>query len=173
MPRKIIKKYLPNEHKFKENPSLKWIAKYIQHPSLWHLNRKSVSRAFLTGIFCAFLPIPLQMLVAALIAIMLRANMVISISLVWITNPITMPPIFYFTYKVGTFLLGSKPLDNNMAFTLEYLSSQLSSIWLPLITGSLFCATIFGAIAYVIINVFWVWQVRSSWSKRSNRSKKK
>jgi len=173
MPRKIIKKYLPNEHKLKENPSLKWIAKYIQHPSLWHLNRKSVSRAFLTGIFCAFLPIPLQMLVAALIAIMLRANMVISISLVWITNPITMPPIFYFTYKVGTFLLGSEPLDNNMAFTLEYLGSQLSSIWWPLIAGSLFCATIFGAIAYVIINVFWVWQVRSSWNKRSSRSKKK
>jgi len=172
MPRKLIKKYLPSEQSLKGNPSLKWIAKYIQHPSLWHLNRKSVSRAFLAGIFCALLPIPMQMLVAAMFAMMLRANMLISVSLVWITNPITMPPIFYFTYKVGTYLLGSEPLDDNIAFTLEYVSEQLSSIWWPLITGSVVCAFIFGVLAYVIINILWIWQVRSSWSKRSSRNSK-
>ncbi|NQZ30438.1 MAG: DUF2062 domain-containing protein [Oceanospirillaceae bacterium] len=172
MPRKIIKKYLPNEQSLRNNPSLKWLAKYIQHPSLWHLNRKSVSRAFMVGIFCAFLPIPMQMLVAALLAILIRSNMVISVSLVWITNPITMPPIFYFTYKVGTYLLGSQALDDNISFTLEYITQQLSSIWLPLLSGSLFCAVIFGALSYLAINLFWIWHVRSSWRNRSKRIKK-
>ncbi|NRA21232.1 MAG: DUF2062 domain-containing protein [Oceanospirillaceae bacterium] len=166
MPRKLFKKYLPNEQSLREKPSLKWIAKYIQHPSLWHLNRRSVSRAFLVGIFCAFLPIPMQMLLAALLAIFLRANMVISISLVWLTNPITMPPIFYFTYNVGTYLLGSVPLDDNIAFTVEYVTAQLASIWWPLIIGSLFCATVFAALSYLAINVFWIWHVRSNWRKR-------
>ena len=100
MPRKFIKKHLPSEQTLRGNTSLKWLSKYIKHPSLWHLNRKSVSRAFLAGVFCAFLPIPMQMVVAALLAILIRANLAVSIGLVWISNPLTMPPIFFFTYSL-------------------------------------------------------------------------
>ncbi|MFT5707153.1 MAG: hypothetical protein ACI9ES_001443 [Oceanospirillaceae bacterium] len=166
MPRKFIKKYMPNEQSLRNTPSLRWLSKYLQHPSLWHLNRKSVSKAFLVGIFCAFLPIPMQMLAAAIFAIFIRSNLAVSVSLVWITNPITIPPIFYFTYKVGTFLLNSQPLENEVSFSYEYLMSELTAIWWPLISGSLFCATVFSITAYFSINAFWVWHVRSSWKKR-------
>ena len=171
MPRKLIKKYMPNEHSLRNNPSLKWLSKYLQHPSLWHLNRKSVARAFMVGIFCAFLPIPMQMLVAAFFAILLRSNLAVSVSLVWITNPITIPPIFYFTYKVGTMLLGSESLQHEMSFSYEYIMSELAAIWLPLITGSLFCAVVFSILAYFSINAFWVWHVRSHWKKRHKHTK--
>lgn len=171
MPRKFIKKHMPTEQKIRENPSLRWLSKYLKHPSLWHLNRKSVSRAFMVGIFCAFLPIPMQMLVAATLAIFIRSNLAVSVSLVWITNPITIPPIFYFTYKVGTFLLASQPLDQEMSLSYEYLMSELGAIWVPLITGSLFCAVVFSVIAYFSINAFWVWHVKKHWKKRQNRLK--
>lgn len=106
MPRKLFKKYMPNEEKLKRHKHLSWLGSHIHDPNLWHLTRKSVARAFFVGLFCAFLPIPLQMLVAAFMAIFLRSNLPISIGLVWITNPLTMPPIFYFTYRVGDFLIG-------------------------------------------------------------------
>jgi uncharacterized protein (DUF2062 family) len=48
------------------------------------------------GLFCAFIPVPFQMLLAAPSAIIFSANLPVSIALVWITNPITMPPIFFF-----------------------------------------------------------------------------
>jgi len=167
MPRKFIKKYMPSEQTFKDHPSLKWLGRYLKHPSLWHLNRKSVARAFLVGIFCALLPIPMQMLLAAFLAIVIRSNLAISVSLVWITNPITMPPIFYFTYKVGTFVLGSQALDHNMSFSYEYVKTHLVALLWPLLTGSLICATVFSVIFYVLINRFWIWHVRSNWKKRS------
>jgi len=54
------------------------------------------------GLFCAFVPLPIQMLLAAAAAIIFRVNLPISVGLVWITNPVTIPPMFYFCYKVGT-----------------------------------------------------------------------
>lgn len=162
---------MPNEQSLRDNPSLRWLSKYLQHPSLWHLNRKSVARAFMVGIFCAFLPIPMQMLVAAFLAILIRSNLAVSVSLVWITNPITIPPIFYFTYKVGTLLLGAEPLQHEMSFSYEYITSELAAIWLPLITGSLFCAVIFSILAFFAINAFWIWHVKCHWKKRRTKSK--
>ena len=40
------------------------------------------------GLFVALMPIPLQMAVAAAIAILVRSNLPISVSLVWLTNPV-------------------------------------------------------------------------------------
>lgn len=77
----------------------------LHDPNLWHLNRHSVARAMAVGLFAAFIPIPLQMLLAAFLAISVRGNMPIAVSLVWLTNPITMPVVFFCTYMTGTWLM--------------------------------------------------------------------
>lgn len=169
MPRKFIKKYMPDEQSLKGNPSFRWLGKYIQNPSLWQLTRKSVAKAFLVGIFCAFLPIPMQMLVAALGAILIRSNLAIAVSLVWITNPFTIPPIFYFTYKVGSYILGDTGVEHKVDFSYEYLISELASIWWPLITGSVFCAVVFSILSYLAINLFWIWHVKCAWKRRKKK----
>ena len=68
------------------------------------MNRRSVSVACAIGLFCAFIPIPFQMILAAGLAIIVRCNLPIAVALVWITNPITMPPLFFLAYKMGAFL---------------------------------------------------------------------
>ena len=70
---------------------------------MWHINRRSVSTAIFIGLFCAFIPLPSQMLLAALIAIWLKVNLPLSVALVWVSTLITMGPMFYFAYKLGLY----------------------------------------------------------------------
>ncbi len=169
MPRRFIKRHMPDENTIKEHPHLRKLGKFIHDPNLWHLNRNSVSLAFLVGIFCAFLPIPMQMLVAAVLAVMLRSNLPVSIGLVWITNPLTMPPIFYFTYQVGVFLLDT-PVDNSdMEMSMEWLTQGVSQIWWPLLFGSLVSGVVFATISFFAVRYLWIWHVSRSWKRRQQR----
>lgn len=164
MPRKFIRKYMPDEAALRNHKHLSWLGSHLHDPSLWHLTRRSVSRAFLVGIFCAFIPLPMQMLIAAVLAVVARSNIPISAGLVWLTNPITMPPIFYFTYQIGSFILNTPPLE--LEFTYDALSRDLGLIWWPLLTGSLICGTVLSAAGFFLINTFWIWHVRKTWSTR-------
>lgn len=171
MPRKLIKKYMPNEDKLKQHKHLSWLGSHIHEPNLWHLNRKSVSRAFLVGLFCAFLPIPMQMIVAAILAIMIRSNLPISVGLVWITNPLTMPPIFYFTYLVGDFLIGDPNQQIDFEMSMDFIQNSLSLVWWPLLFGSVICGVVFGILGYLTVQGFWAWHVGKSWKDRAKRTK--
>lgn len=68
-----------------------FMAPLIADPGLWQLTRRSVANAFSVGLFCAMLPIPCQMVAAALGARLTRCNLALAVGLVWITNPLTMP----------------------------------------------------------------------------------
>lgn len=169
MPRKLIKKYMPDESKLKNHKHLGWLGSHLHDPNLWHLTRKSVSRAFFVGIFCAFLPIPAQMLVAAVLAVICRSNLPISVGLVWLTNPLTMPPIFYGTYLVGSLLLGGQDPSIEFELSMEWLSESISAIWWPLLLGSIVTGLVLGALSYFGIRWIWLWHVSRSWAERSKR----
>ncbi len=169
MPKKLIQRLIPHPSKLKENRSLRFLGQRIHDPNLWHLNRRSVAMAFSVGIFCAFLPIPMQMLVAASLALWLRCNLPLSVALVWITNPITMPAIFYFTYRVGCLFLHQP--ENNLAFepTAEWLASELHHIWWPLLLGSIISGLAFSGLSYLGIRLYWRWSIVRMWKARRFR----
>jgi uncharacterized protein len=88
---------------------LRPFAHLFAHPTLWHLNRRSVPRALALGFFAAFIVPVGQFLLAALLAIPLRANVPLAAAATLITNPLTFPPIYYGAYRVGSFLLHHVP----------------------------------------------------------------
>ncbi len=58
------------------------------------------------GIFVAWTPtIPFQMLLTVMLAALLGANKVVGVPLVWISNPVTMIPLFGFNFFVGCRML--------------------------------------------------------------------
>jgi uncharacterized protein (DUF2062 family) len=62
------------------------------------------------GMFVAFTPtIGLQTILAVGLAALLRANKLICIPLVWVTNPVTGVPIYALCYRLGAGLIGSHP----------------------------------------------------------------
>jgi hypothetical protein len=167
MPRRLFKRYMPDPTSIREHKSLRFLGRLLHDPNLWHLNRHSVSRAMGIGLFAAFMPIPLQMLLAAVLAIIARANMPISVSLVWLTNPITMPPIFYGTYKLGAWLMQvpARQLPDELSWA--WISGQLSTMWQPFLLGSLVAGLVFGLAGYCLTQWYWRWWVLRQWKLRA------
>lgn len=155
MPKKFIRKYLPDPHKIKDNQSLKIFGTLLHDPNLWHLNRKSVSSAFAVGLFFCWMPIPFQMALAAGVAIMVRSNLPISVALVWISNPVTMPPLFYFAYKLGAWMLGTPANKFSFELSTEWLMSEMLVIWKPFLTGCFTLATLSAAAGFFSMRLLW------------------
>ena len=160
--KKILQRYA--SHRAKVN--LGWLDKHLHDPCLWNWNRKSTSKAFAVGLFCAFLPMPFQMVVAAVLAVFFSANILLSIALVWVTNPITMGPIFYFLYKLGCIVLDTK-IDPNFSFSLDYLQEVITSGLPALLVGSFIFATTSAIVGYTAIQ----WMYRHKVVKRIKRWK--
>lgn len=166
MARKLLKRFMPDPESIRNRPGLKLLGSLLHDPNLFHLNRHSISVAAFVGIFTCFLPLPGQMLIAALLALLARCNLPLSVALVWISNPVTIPPIFYATYKLGSWILGTPPIDFNIELTWEWFGNEFAHLWQPLLTGSIIAGIALGSTAYMATHVFWRWHVLRSWRKR-------
>lgn len=155
MPKKLLRKYLPDPHKIMQSKSLSIFGKLLHDPNLWHMNRKSVSTAFFVGLFIMWLPLPTQMVFAAGAAILLHCNLAISVALVWITNPLTMAPMFYFAYKLGSWMMGLPPNELEFHTTVEWISDQMQVIWQPLLLGCITLGIISGFSGFVAMRLLW------------------
>ena len=169
MPRKFQKRYSPSPKTIRENKVLACLGDSIHQSNLWHLNRLSVSRAFAIGLFCAWLPIPLQTLLAAALAVYYRAHIPISVALVFVTNPITIPPMFYFAYKFGSWMLGMDPEPVDMNIGWEWFTTTLGQVWQPLIFGSLTLALFSSLIGYFTIRLIWKKNTKRRWEERREK----
>lgn len=171
MPRTRLKRYLPSPHQVRENPALRPVAHLLRGSEIWHLNRRSAAGAVFIGLFCAFLPIPLQMVIAAVLAIITRCNLPISVVLVWISNPITIPPIFYFTYRLGAWLLDMQIAVDSIEMSFTWVWQNLGTIGFPLLIGSLICGWVAGVTGFVLTRVLWRLHVLQRWQARRARIK--
>jgi len=170
MAKKLIKKYLPHPGLITENRWIKVLGPRLQDPGLWHINRRSFSGAIAVGVFCAFMPIPFQMLLAAIAAVALRVNILIAVPMVWISNPITIPPMFYFCYSVGAWILGTETHDFMFQLSFDWLLSKILDIWQPLLLGSLIVATISSVSSLLVAQLFWRYHI---WTRIKNRRKRR
>jgi hypothetical protein len=157
MPRKFLRRHLPAASAVRNHWLLHRLGDGLHHPRLWHLNRRSVAGATAVGLFVAFLPIPFQMVVAAMGSVWLRVNLPLSVALVFVTNPLTMGPAFYLCYKVGAWLLGSPVIQTGQHFkpTIEWLFDQLAIVWQPLVAGSLLTGLIVSLVGYGLVQLLW------------------
>ena len=169
MPKKILGRWLPAYSKIKKSPAFQWMGPMFARPNLFHINRASVSTSFFIGIFVAFLPIPGQTFIAAFLALLFSSNLPIAVVLVWISNPLTIAPLFIFTYGVGVLLLGMEFIDFTLEFSWSWIITQGKLIWLPLLTGSFITGLVCGGSGYILINLLWKWKVQKNLAARQEK----
>jgi uncharacterized protein (DUF2062 family) len=160
---------MPNPHEIRHHKSLSIFGSLLHAPNLWHLNRHSIANAFAVGLFFAWWPVPFQMILAAAGAIVFRANLPISVGLVWITNPLTMPPMFYFAYILGVWIVGAPERVFEFEATMQWVMSELLVIWKPFLTGCLTLAIVSSVLGYFTIHIMWRYSVVKRYNKRRYR----
>jgi uncharacterized protein (DUF2062 family) len=165
---KSIKKRLPTRHDVQRNKYLQFLGDHLHSPNLWGFNRRSVARATAIGLFCAYLPIPFEMIPAAIAAILWRANLPLSLAWVWISNPLTWIPLWAPAYFLGSWLL-NQPSVPMADLTVEIITQKYVTLWL----GCLTLGAAVGAAGYALVTLIWRSRVVSRWGRRREIRKKR
>lgn len=155
MPKKLLRRFLPDPKKIKEIKALEFLGDKLHSPNLWHLNRRSVSRAFAIGLWAMYTPpLPWQQVIAAIGAIYFNANLPIAVALVWITNPLTWLPMYYFAYEVGAYAMGSTTFSFDQFSELFSIEKALE-LGTPLLVGCFILMNLGAVIGYFGIQYLW------------------
>ncbi len=170
MPRRIIRRLFPNLDSIRDNKNLSFLGKSLYNQNLWHLNRRSVARGIAVGFFSAWLPSIGQMPFAATLAIIFRANIPIAVLLIFLSNPLTIPPMVYAAYKFGAWILAT-PFDVSVIdfSSMNGLLNGLANVWQPFLLGCLAAASVSAVIGYLIGWYTWRYLVVSKWLKRKQQ----
>ena len=153
--KKFFKDNLPKPEDLKKYKALSILGDSIFEKNLWIINKHTLSRALAIGLFWGWMPMFFQMIPAAFCAVYFRANLPLSLAGVWISNPITMPPMMYIGYEFGNFVLGIDPLFDKFQASFEWIGSVFSLIWEPLLVGTMIIGVSSAIIGFISVHFFW------------------
>jgi len=178
VPRKLLRKYLAHKDVLLAQPWLAPFRRWLAHPNLWHLNRRSVAGAVAIGLFAGLIPGPFQMLGALLLAVPLRRNIPVALAMTLYTNPFTIVPLYVVAYGYGQLLLGShrqravQPFEwdwANFWASVEGLWHWTLSLGMPLAIGLVALALTLAVLGYFAAVLGWRAYVAASWRRRARR----
>ena len=185
MLRKFFRRVLPDHESVRQNRYVAWFGPRLQHPNLWHLNRRSVAGGIAAGLFAGLIPgsNPVQFTAGAVIAVVSRVNLPISVFVTLYSNPFTIVPLYFVAYQLGQFaLLQSGGELPPLAFSLEgkgfaeWIPAALhwvASAGKPLVIGLPLLALLLALIGYFAVDWAWRLYVRCAWQSRRRRRAQK
>ena len=161
-----LRHHLPTRESIHRSRLLRPFAPHLAHSSLWRLTRRSVPRAVALGLFVGILIPVMHTAIAAILAIPTRANIAIAAAFTLVVNPLTMPPLYYAAYRVGTWELhhDARLVDPAAA---ERVSGELSRLlfWVheasgPIALGVLSIAAATAIVGYLAASVVWTFHLK-------------
>jgi uncharacterized protein (DUF2062 family) len=141
MPRRFFRKFAFKRHHMSQQWFMTPFRHLLHDHRLWGIRRQCVVPAFATGLFVAFLPFPGHMLISALAALALRINIPVAAVTTWVSNPLTVGPMFYFAYRLGVVILDLPPQPFEMELSLDL--------------GSVLLGSAAALLGYIVLDLLW------------------
>jgi uncharacterized protein (DUF2062 family) len=136
------------------------------------MTRRSVPRGVALGLFVAVIIPVMHTAIAALLAIPTRANVAFAAIFTLVVNPLTIPPMYYAAYRIGSWELHHDAHLLNPAAA-ERFSGELSRLlfWVhqasgPIAVGVLTIAVAAALLGYVGSSLVWRLWTGSRWRQR-------
>jgi uncharacterized protein (DUF2062 family) len=182
MRRNRFQKYIPTSQTIRSNRFLKPFSRYLDRDFLWQFNRRGVAGGLAVGLFVGILVPFAQILFGAIGAILLRVNLPVAAFATFVTNPFTVPPLYYAAYRLGNALSDKGDADATMKMAGKVAREQaevgswfanmlewLHSVGPQLMIGLAVIASVSALLAYLLVNLAWQLQARYRWHKRRVR----
>jgi uncharacterized protein (DUF2062 family) len=170
---KWFTRHIPTRETVHRHSLLRPFATQLSQPALWRLTKRSVPRAVALGLFIGVIIPVMHTVIAAIFAIPTRANIAVTAAFTLLVNPLTIPPLYYAAYRIGSWELHHDASLVNPAAA-ERFTSELSRMlfWIHQASGSiaigvLTIASAAAAIGYFGSAVAWRWWVGARWRRRS------
>jgi uncharacterized protein (DUF2062 family) len=170
MPRRVFKAISRQRHLWKDRWFLRPARLLLENPAYWSLNRRNVARAFALGLLLAFVPLPVHMVLAALLALLLRLNIPAAVAGTLIVNPLTAVPLYILAYRVGRTLLSVPPRPFHFELSLHWLATGLVPIWKPFLLGCLVLGVCVALTGYVVLGSLWHMNLVIKYHRRKRAS---
>ena len=172
--RRLLRKFIPGTREIRRHTFLDRVfGQPLLHPDLWHLSRNSVAWAISLGLFMAWVPVPFQMVLAAGAAILVRCNLPVSVAMVWVSNPVTVAPLFFAAHKLGGWMLDRPPGDFGIELSLRWLFEELGKVWEPLLLGCFVLGLASAVLGQILIRLVWRAHIMVSWRDRRIRRQRR
>ncbi len=183
MPRKYFRKYLPTHQSITGNRWIAWTGPWLKHHNLWHLHRRSVAGGLAIGLFAGLIPGPLQIITGVGLSILFRVNLPVAALATFYTNPLTIVPLYYLAYRLGslvTFQDAGDHLPATFSMSGHTLTSWMPAMfdWMlslgkPLAVGLPLLALLLAAIGYVVVDSAWRLHVQWAWRCRKDQRRRR
>ena len=176
--RKLFRKFLPHHETVISQRWIKPFGGWLHHPNLWHLHRRSVAGGVAVGLFCGLVPGPVQMICAALLAVLLRVNLPVAAFTAFYTNPFTILPLYALAYKLGARVSGvnSDVANAKLSFPEMQWHDWMGKLWEwlvmlgePILIGLPLLAAVLAISGYIVVRVAWRVMVILKWRARKRR----
>jgi len=154
-----LRRQTPGKDDILAQPWLQPVRPYLSDDRLWALERQSVARGVAMGLFMGLLMPVAQILFAVAGAAVVRGHVPISAACTLVTNPLTVPPIYYAAYQIGEQVLPeAMDLTWLMTDATNWLGQGLN--WAvthgtPLMTGLLMLATASAIVGFAGVHLLW------------------
>ncbi len=149
-----------------------FLDKYNLPRTYFNINRRMITRGVFIGLFWGFIPMPMQMLAVIAVTPFIRFNVPVAIAMVWLSNPFTMPFMYYMEYLTGNFILGHEGI-HDIELTLDWFSNNIDAIFVPLYVGTAFYSIVVSSLVYLLLNWLWIRSVKEEQEEKQVKRKHK
>jgi len=148
------------------NPWLRGMRPWLDRHDVFSFTREPLARGVAFGMLCGLIPGPLQVLGSLGMCAWLRGNAIAAALTTAYTNPLTIVPLYWLAFQIGAFLLPGQhdmpPFEvphGDFSQWASGLAEWMTALGWPLLLGLPVLATLLAAIAYVLVQMFFLMPV--------------
>ncbi|MEZ5734203.1 MAG: DUF2062 domain-containing protein [Novosphingobium sp.] len=173
--KKWFRRITPEREALLGHSWLRPIADRLTLPQIWHFNRRSVARGVALGFFVGFF-VPIgQIILIALFAGTARGNLLVAAVATLVTNPLTVPPIYYAAYRTGAFVLGrteggATPFLSADGLDPHALLDMAANASGPILLGLFNFAVVSAIVGFALVHLAWRVSLHWQWRRRAHRN---